>query len=392
MLDLLVIILIIILGFSVKNWVGAPFGNYDTKVLNQLWAYHLLFGILYWFYVAYGPGGDAMGYWRAGSNLNWNEALALFSIYGPGTYGMYVISHLPSGILGLSFFTVSILFTLLGYIGMVFFYSLFVKYIKLNSSIGKYSLFPLIFFLPNFHFWSAGLGKDTLCFMCIALFIYGMQQPAKNMIKIALAIGLTYMVRPHISVFLVAAFGMAFMLDGNLKVYQKVLFSAIFLVAFIILFDKFMSFLKVEELSAESISQYSATSTSNLSRSSGSGVDISSYPYPLKVLTFLYRPLFFDINGVLAVVASFENLLLLILSIKFVKINPIKLFQKGNIIFKGCLIFFVTGALTFSLILGNLGIMLREKNMFTPCLLFVCLWGLSYAQEQQRAKVEIQSS
>ncbi len=384
MLDVLVILLVTVLGFTVKKWINRDFSDYNAKILNWLWAYHLLFGVFYYLYIAYGPGGDALGYWRNARSYSFVELLALFELNGPGTYGMLLINYFPSNALGLGLLASSLIYTLLGYVGIAFFYALCVNNIKFNSKIGKYSLFPLLFFLPNFHFWSAGLGKDTICFMSIGLFVYSMQQPSKNLIKIAIAMGLTYLVRPHISLFLVAAFGIAFMLDGNLKVYQKALLSVLFLGAFIVLFDVFTSFIEVENLNAQTISKYSDGKAAALNVDSGSGVDISSYPYPLKVLTYLYRPLFFDINGILAVVASFENLILLLLSIKFIRLNPFKFFMKGSYLFKGCFIFFLIGTLTFSLILGNLGIMLREKNMFTPAFFFFCLWAYSYATEQQR--------
>ncbi|MDP2692345.1 MAG: hypothetical protein Q8O88_01740 [bacterium] len=387
MLDIFSIIVIIIIGFSIKNAFQSSLNAADYKTLNYLWLYHILFGIIYWVYVSFIAWGDATNYYNTGRELSFAYALNLFLNGGPGTNGMYLLTVIPANLL--SFFSVSLLFTLLGYIGMVFFYVVFKNNIAYNSYLGKYKLFPLIFFLPNLHFWSAGLGKDTLSFLCIGMFIYGMQKPNKHVIKILLALGLSYIIRPHISVFLVASFGIAYMLDGNLKLYQKIFFTVMFFGAFIILFNKFMSFLQFESLDMETIENFSNTSSSNLSRSSsGSSIDISSYPYPLKILTFLYRPFFFDINNVLAIVASFENLLLLVLSIKFVRLNPIKLFRMGNYIFKGMFLFFLMGALTFSLILGNLGIMLREKNMFTPALLFICLWGLSYAYQQKQAKIK----
>jgi len=383
LLDIIVIIFVFVIGFSVKNWVGVPFDAHNKKILNRLWLYHLLFGVIYWAYIAYGPGGDASHYYKAGKALSFTSAIDELLMNGPGNVGMYLLNAFPAKVL--SFFSVSLIYTLLGYVGMVFFYGLFNSEIKYNSRIGNIKLFPFIFFLPNLHFWSAGLGKDTICFLAIALFSYSMLAPRKHIIKIILALILTYIVRPHISMFLVAAFGMAFLLDGNLSKKYKIILGLIFTGVFSFLFFQFLVFMKMESLNAEAINSFSETSTGNLTEGAGSGVDISAYPYPLKVLTFLYRPFFFDINSILAVVASFENLLLLILSIKFIRLNPFKLFKRGNYIFKGMFLFFLMGALTFSLILGNLGIMLREKNMFTPALLFICLWGLSYSYQQKQA-------
>lgn len=377
MIDVIVFLVVIALGFGVVNSFSKNLGGEDKKNLKNLWFYHLFFGIVYWVYIVYGPGGDSIGYYRTSEGLTAGEAFVLFGQYGPGTYGMYLLNVFPAKLMG--FFGMTMIYTLLGYIGIASFYVIFCKQIYFNTTIGKFKLFPLVFFLPNMHFWSAGLGKDTLLFFCIGVFVYSMQQPLKNLIKIAFVLGLSYIIRPHITIFLIASFGLGYVLDGNLKAYQKILIGGVFLVAFILLFDKIMAFLKIEDLSTETIDQFSESKVSGLSRDhTSSGVDISSYPFPLKVFTFLYRPLFFDINGVLAIVASFENLILLILSWKFIRLNPLKMFKAGNYIFKSLFIFLIIGSVTFSIILGNLGIMLRQKNMFIPALLFICLWGLSY--------------
>jgi hypothetical protein len=387
MIDVLVFLMVLALGFGIQKSFSKNLGTEDKTNLKNLWLYHVLFGVIYWAYIVYGPGGDSIGYYRASNILAPQDALYLFSMNGPGTYGMYVLNVLPAKFMG--FFGLTMVYTLLGYVGIVCFYMLFVNHIQFNSTLGKFKLFPLVLFLPNLHFWSAGLGKDTLLFFCIGMFFYSMQQPSKHLIKITVVMVLSYIIRPHITIFLIASFGLGYVLDGNLKMYQKVIIGGLFLLAFILLFDKIMAFLKIEDLDAKTVNQFSESKASLLSRgNTGSAVDISGYPYPLKIFTFLYRPLFFDINGVLAIVASFENLLLLVLSWKLFKLNPIKIFRAGNFILKSLFIFLIIGSLTFSLILGNLGIMLRQKNMFIPALLFVCLWGFSYAAQQKKLKLK----
>ncbi|WP_417237043.1 hypothetical protein [Bizionia paragorgiae] len=387
-MDIFVFIIVIVLGYSIQKSFSKSLSMFDKKNLKNLWLYHLLFGVIYWGYIVYGPGGDSFGYFKVSEELSFEEAFSLLRVNGAGTYGMYLLNVFPAKFMG--FFGLTMVYTLIGYIGVMCFYLVFITNIRFNSTIGSIKLFPLIFFLPNLHFWSAGLGKDTVLFFCIALFVYGMQKPSKNLIKIVLALGLSYLIRPHITIFLIASFGMGYVLDGNLKAYQKLLFGGAFLVAFFLLFDNIMSFLKIEELDVESIDQFSESRVSNLSREhTGSAVDINGYPFPLKVFTFLYRPLFFDINGVLAVVASFENLLLLILSWKFIRLNPLKMFKRGNYMVKSLFIFVLIGSVTFSIILGNLGIMLRQKNMFILALLFVCLWGLSFSTQQKQQKLNV---
>jgi hypothetical protein len=101
------------------------------------------------------------------------------------------------------------------------------------------------------------------------------------------------------------------------------------------------------------------------------------------VLTFLYRPFFFDINGIPALIASFENLLLLLLSVKVLRNSPFKSFRKSPFIIQGLIYFLIIGTLAFSQSLGNLGIMLRMRNMFLPGLIIFILLHLSNLEEEE---------
>lgn len=375
-MDIVIIIVLVLLGFLSKNWFKLHLNNYDRKILNILWVYHILIAFIFYFYII-NFGGDAWKYWHNPkfSTLSFTDFLS----GSLGTNFMYVINYFPSKILDLSFLTGSILYAYLGHLGFLCFYVLFKRNIAFNSKFLNINLFPLILFLPNLHFWSAGIGKDTLLFLCIALFLYGMQNPGKHLIKILFALVLSYFLRPHITLFLIMSFGIAFTFAGNIKAYKKTIIIGIFLVGFIIIFNPLMSFLNIEQLDTETLDSYASSSAESLSRdTTGSRVDISGYPFPLKVFTFLYRPLFFDASGILGLVASLENLILLLLSIKFVRLNPIKLFKRADYLFKGMFVFLLIGTTSFSIILGNLGIMLRQKNMFMPALLFIILWGLSY--------------
>ena len=331
MIDILIFITVIFLGLGIQKTFSSNLSFSDGKNLKNLWFYHIAFGIIYWAYIFYGPGGDSLGYYIASKEISIQEAFRLFLLNGPGTYGMYLLNAIPAKLMGS--FGLTMIYTLIGYFGIVYFYLIFTKNIQFNSKIGGSYLFPLVFFLPNLHFWSVGLGKDTLLFFSIGIFVYGMQKPSKNLFKIFLALLLSYIIRPHITIFLIASFGLGYVLDGNLKIYQKIFLGGVFLVAFVLLFDNIMAFLKIEDLNSETIESFSKSRVAGLSRAhTSSSVDISSYPYPLKIFTFLYRPLFFDINGVLAIVASFENLLLLILSLKFLRANPLRFLMLGTIL------------------------------------------------------------
>jgi len=147
----------------------------------------------------------------------------------------------------------------------------------------------------------------------------------------------------------------------------------IILIIFIPLLNSVLEFAKIDNLESDSIQDFAETKAGFLTKA-GSGVDMSNYPLIIKIITFLYRPLFFDINNMLAIIASVENLFYVILTVKLLKSQPVLMFKRCNYIVKGSFYFFVIGAIALSQIMSNFGIMIREKNML---LLPFCLFALS---------------
>ncbi|WP_432411014.1 hypothetical protein [Rasiella sp. SM2506] len=382
MLDVGVIIVVLLLGFRCKNLFKETLSSFDRKTLNLLWIYHLIFAVIYYFYVNVNSG-DAKNYWFTVKEQV-DTGLWDYIQLGFGTYFMYALNYIPSAIMQLSFLTGSLMYALVGYLGFVYLYVIFKERIKYNTNIFKIPLFPILLFLPNMHFWTCNVGKDTLLFFCIMFMFYGMSRSKIHWGKIVFSLLLAYLVRPHIAAFLVAAFGFAYLLDGDLKGYQKAFFIMVMIAGFALVYESLMQYLRIESFDLDTISSYSDDKVTKLSRdSTGSSVDMSSYPLPLKVFTFLYRPLFIDANGILGMLASVENFILLGLSVKLLWLNPFKIFFKSKTFFKALSVFLILGAISFSLILGNLGIMLRQKNMFIPALLFICLWAFSYKTEKK---------
>lgn len=267
------------------------------------------------------------------------------------------------------------MYTLLGFLGILYFYLSAQKLLTTDVKVKGYSLFPLAFFLPNLHFWSAGVGKDTLSFFCVGLFAYSILSIKTRFYGIILSLILVYNIRPHMAIFILAAFGIGSLFDKNLKVGYKVVLSLGFAIAAFMLFDNVLEYAKIDEVSTESFEQFSNTRVANLSGSSkGSSVDISSYPYPFKIFTFLFRPLFIDAHNFSSLLTSIENFVLLYLTLLLIKAKPLKSFIEAPYQVKALAIFVVVGSLAFSNILGNMGIMVRMKNMFIPpMLIYICL-------------------
>lgn len=378
-MNVFITVLIFVLGYLFIQSFASRLSEENMVMLKKLFLLHIIFGAYFCFFVQ----GDAVGYWKQAKVMAYTDFIYSLT-EAQGTYFMYALNYYPSNILDLSYFTGTMIYSLIGFIGLTYFYVIAVELIPNNPEFKGYYLFPLLFFLPNLHFWSCAVGKDTLLFFCIAIFIYGLMQPVKRMPMIIFGLLLAYFIRPHMTLFMLLGFGLAYFSGNNISVFQRVIFFGIMIGIAIIILPKVMEFAKIEEASVDSFNKFSVKKASLLNTSySSSAVDISSYPFPIKVFTFLYRPLFFDINGIPSVLASFENLLLLVLSFTVLKNKPLQTFKSAPFVIQGMVYFLIIGTIAFSQSLGNVGIMIRMRNMFLPGLIIYIFWHFSYWQSQE---------
>lgn len=382
-LDILYIPLFVLLAIQFPKLLLEDKELVYLPILKKLALFHFVLGIAYFFTTNNG-GGDAWGYWTAAKNMNYLQFVRDVS-GGEGTEFMRAFNFIPANMMGMSFLSNTMFYSLLGFMGMTYFFLIAARTIPYNKMIRGYVLFPLIFFLPNLHFWSAGVGKDTILFLCIGMFVYGLMKPFQRIPMIVIAGLLAMAIRPHILLFLMVGFGLAYVFGGKVSPFQRFLFSAVMIGVGIAILPSVMEFAKIEEASAEGFDKFATGKAAVLSRGhTGSAIDISSYPFPLKVLTFWFRPALFDVRNINGLIAALENLLLLIVFIKAMRTSPIRAFKAAPFVIKGLVIFLVVGTLAFSQSLGNMGIMIRMRNMFLPGMIIYLMWIFSYEQQLLR--------
>ncbi|MFC4164397.1 hypothetical protein ACFOWU_12085 [Epilithonimonas zeae] len=383
-LDILYIPLFVLLAFQFPKLLLEDKEQAYLPILNKLALFHFVLGIAYFFTTNNG-GGDAWGYWTAAKNMNYLQFVKDVS-GGEGTEFMRAFNYIPGNMMGMSFLSNTMFYSLLGFMGITYFFLIAARTIPYNKMISGYVLFPLIFFLPNLHFWSAGVGKDTILFLCIGMFVYGLMKPFQRIPLIIIAGLLAMAIRPHILLFLMVGFGLAYVFGGKVSPFQRFLFSAVMIGVGIAILPSVMEFAKIEEASAEGFDKFATGKAAVLSRgSTGSAIDISSYPFPLKILTFWFRPFFFDVRNINGLIASLENLVLVIVFIKAMRTSPVIAFKAAPFVIKGLVLFLIMGTLAFSQSLGNVGIMIRMRNMFLPGMIIYLMWVFSYQQQRIRA-------
>jgi len=359
-LAILVFILGLLLSVSVKNYFRS---SLVRSVCLYLW--HSFFCIVYFAYVL-NYGGDATGYFKMSLQPDIEFAF--------GTYGVrFLVSFLSQG-LGLSFLGCSLVFQIVGYIGLLAFDGA-LREVTLDKSRIIRRLATLIVFLPSISFWSAGLGKDSLSFCAMGLALWAALSLKSRWWLLVVAMLIMLLVRPHMAGMLGLGLAGSFVFQRGIPLLQRVALGSVAILAAAYLVPLGLSYAGVgEDAGAQDIMHYiEGRQGQNLQ--GGGAVDISSMSPPAQMFTYLFRPSLVEARNLFSLAAALDNTILLFL------------FIAGGwaIIRKPLAVHLVAHNRTFlwiysllawvilSMTTANLGIALRQKWMFAPMLIFLLI-------------------
>jgi len=362
----------------------------DKRFLNRLNIYHYFFYLVYCLYTLNNDTDTTHYYNTVALSLS----NSFMSFFGIGTQFMFFIGYPFIKWFGMSYYSIMALFSWFGFIGFLFFFLAINSLLpSRNIRILKIDAVYLVFLFPNMHFWTSYFGKDTLLFLGLGIFFWGIANLKKNVLYIALSLLLIFFVRPHIVfAILISSVFIVIFLKSKITTAQRVIIGLVLVVSIALSINKVFEYTKVDiNDPVESFNNSAMNRSERLSSKSGSGVALSSYSLPLQVFTFLYRPLFIDSPGVLGLLSSFENFIILILTIKVLFSKRRRfIFKSHNMQLYFAVFYFSITTLMLSSSLSNLGIIIRQKNMVIIFLLTMILYSLSVEQkikEIKRAKL-----
>lgn len=372
------VLILIIFFFGINQLFYASYQKkhpfFDKKKMNILYLYHLLFyGVYSWY--AYNNPSDSHNYFNEISNHTgtWLE------LFGTDTKFINFVGY-PFYYLGFNYDMLMLTFSWLGYLGFMYAYLFFREKIPLKIKVfKKIDLLTLILFFPNMHFWTASLGKGSAIFLGLMMFTYAIVAPKARIRMLILASVIIFYIRPHVFMFVAIGAILGYM-SGKEKipVWQKIMVFVVMIGALILVQDQILGVMNLQN-SENLIEDFEAAAEKNsedLTRA-GSGVDMSSYPLPLKLFTFWFRPLFVDAPNLLGLITSVENLIYLLLFFKILKKDFIKFIRKSPALVKMSLVIFFTASLAMTFVMSNLGIIMRQKTMVMYFLLFVIYYYLA---------------
>ncbi len=369
------ILLLLLINQGLFSALAKKHAFFSKKLMNYLYGYHLFFFGIYYVYTIFNRSDSIAYYDRVDlGSQNWLE------YFGISTTFISFISFPFIKYFNFNFEMMMVLFAWLGYLGFVYAYLFFRENIPVKITVFKrIDLLTLILFFPNMHFWTASLGKGAPIFLGLMMFAYAIKNPKSRLITLIMASFIIYFIRPHVFLFVAVGTVLGYM-SGKEKVsFGKKLFVYIALIGGLFLVqDTILGVVGLEgsEDLVEGFEDFSANRSESLS-SSGSGVDMSSYPLPVKLFTFWFRPLFFDAPGILGIITSVENLIYLLLFVKILKKDFIKFIRNSTIVVKMSLVVFFLSSFAMTFVMSNLGIIMRQKSMVMYFAFFVIYYYLA---------------
>lgn len=373
MLDIFVILVVYVLSLAlISEFAKSRVGTKGNNFLILIYHYHVLMGFYYgWFAM----GTDTSFYWNLGDRFRVFQFETWLGTYGTHNNFVFFINYPFSKVLGLDFWTGTFLYSSVSAWAFVLLYISGHEMFKMDKIrfLGV-RIWPNILFLPSLHFWSSGIGKDSLVFLFVAMFFYGVRDMRKYLILVIISLLLLYHVRPHMAFIVIISAGLMLLTGSQIHFSYKIVFFTLSAIGLVFIYGEVLEFLKIDEVNSENLEIMFSKSSSNLSYGR-SFVDMSSYPLPLKLFTFWFRPLFFDAHNISSLLNSVENLICLLLTGKaFSLVNPIKGYKIAPFHLKIMLWSFLLSSVAFASALSNFGIMVRMKNMTFVYFLFFLIY------------------
>lgn len=353
-------IVILIISFSFL-FIMAVKNKKDLNTVSLLFIWHTIYSILY-YTLSVRPGAvfDAKKYYRISIS---DAELSLI----PGTKFIYAFTSTFSRSLDFSYLNSTLVYNLMGSMGLVFLYLALKKHLKYMSVY-----WISILFLPSLSYWSAGLGKDAISFFSTCLFIYSITTSKYRNILFFISLSTMFMVRPHIAFVMLISFVAYFIIQSNVHILLKLTTLPIIGAIVLASLSYVQEYTGLEDASIEGVTDY-YDSRSHLNMDGGSSINTSNMPLLIKMFSYIFRPFPFEAHSLIAFIASIEN------SILFLTFAYIVYKAKSsfNLIVKNenlwLILYTIITWIMLSYGLKNLGIAARQKWMFMPVIIYLLL-------------------
>ncbi len=286
-----------------------------------------------------------------------------------GSKFIFFLTSIFSQSLSFNFFNTFFIFSLFGYLGILFFATALFYIESFKKGKYNYLLVLIIVFFPSLHFWSSAIGKDSLMFLAVGLIIWSGIKLNLRKVWFFFSSVLITLIRPHVGVLLFLSFYSNTLFKNSIKInkYLKLLIFLAPLLFITVLPIVIINYFNLQSLSFSGIIDYLEIRT-EFTQTGSLALDITSINPIIRPFIFLYGPVFLKGSSLFYLLIFIENVFLITLTI-----ITVKNILNNNYSFKNIpnFLFFTFPILTLLLLsfsVGNVGIALRQKWMIIPFL------------------------
>lgn len=362
--------IIFILGIFGALSLSKSFNCSSGRAL-LLYLWHTFFCLVHLVYVKMNHG-DSIMYFNT-LKVGWGHNMDKLPLYSIGTAFIRHLTQFLKLDLNLSFLGVFLVFNIFGFVGLLAFDASLRKALLFSSQLDKYFATVLVF-LPSISFWTASLNKDAISFMAIGLMMWGALEPSRRSLLMFFSIFLMLLVRPHMAgLMTVALIGAIIFGAGKMSFWRRTCIAALavpiaaYAISIVLTRDFFMG---------EGVRYlFEAIEVRQGYMAEGAGtVDVGNMSFPMQVFTYLFRPLFFEAHNFSSLIASIDNVIILVFFVFAFRNLWVKKFSGPLYL---CLwLYAILSLWILAATTTNMGISARQKWMCVPVLIFLFSAGL----------------
>lgn len=284
---------------------------------------------------------------------------------------------------GASYLDCFLLFQAVGFAGMMIIVRTFDE-IREKVGAQERQTYLILLFLPSVNFWTSAIGKDAPMFFGISLCVWAAMELRKRIFYFCIAIAVMILFRAHIALIALVTVGLSSVLGSSTSIGTKVGLLVLAVLGVGLLGNAVESTVGFDPTDPTSVSAWLDQQNAVFATVSGN-TSLGNASYPVRVLSLLFRPFFFDADSALGMISSIENIGAVIAVLTLVKNVRLILHVSRRVFFmRFVLIFAFLILFSLSLVYYNVGLGLRERVMAYPMIFsaLVAVWSVRQKQRE----------
>lgn len=366
----------ILLSFLAFGWFTAHKDNRRLALFLIIAILHVATAYVYYVFVQ-SNDADTKLYYYDGYRFFENG-------FGLGTMFVIFVTQSMREIFGGSYLDYFLFYQFMGVWGL----ALLMRTMEDTAGVLETPLPPVmigLLFLPGLYFWTSAIGKDPALFLACALAVWSCFRISSRWLWFGFAVGIMVLFRAHIALLTVISLALALVAGRGVPKIARVLLIFAAVVSAFYLLSAIQAQLQVDLSSVGSIANYVEVQTTAATQ--GENNTVVNAAFPIKLLSVLYRPLFFDATSAFSIIASFQNVAMILITVMLIRNFRLwmELFR-SSLAIRFATIHFVAIYLLLAFAYYNVGLGLRQREMATPALLAVFATVFMVSRLRRRAE------